>query len=116
MQQRSVLIVEKLDGHDYSWWNIAQLYDNKCKEMGRKERRKPTFEALSGIVPFSIDSTLPWTTDIKHLDAYGDYNSIEFRYGAYSYKGSFDCRIIPDTLNGNPNADNNACKHVFPCR
>ncbi|ETS85440.1 hypothetical protein PFICI_03465 [Pestalotiopsis fici W106-1] len=106
----------KTYGQQKSWWRIAQIYDNTCKLIGSRERREPTFEALTGIVPFSIDSALRWTTDVKRLNFYGDYNSISFRYGAYSYDGAFDCLLIGDYLSDKAGAKNNVCRHQFPCK
>lgn len=109
------LLTYEIDGQQKSWWNIAQIYDNNCKLLGSKEQRTPTFEALTSIVPFSIDSTLPWTTDVKRLNFWGDHNSISFRYGGYGYDGSFDCELIGDYLNNKAGEQNNVCRHQFPC-
>ncbi|KAH6653453.1 hypothetical protein BKA67DRAFT_647337 [Truncatella angustata] len=101
--------------YPHSFWKNAEVHDSSCKVIGQMVKNAPVFEYLSSLGPFSIDSTLPWTTDITHLSESGDYNAIGMKYGGYNFTGSFDCQLIQDVLIPNPNNQDNVCKHVFPC-
>ncbi|KAK9423172.1 hypothetical protein SUNI508_04466 [Seiridium unicorne] len=103
-------------GYDYSRYKIARVHDNNCHVIGERTKNDVVYQYLASITPFSIFSTLPWTTDVTFLIEVGDYNQIGMKYGGYEYTGHFDCAMTADVIKGNANNQNNVCRHTFPCR